>query len=487
MSRRAWSFALLLLALVGSCKDDLPPLGEAIVEVDTDMPVPAVVSRLRVDIYAADTDGRWSESRDIPRVDSADWPVSFSVYNDDIGKSRRVYVRLRAYLDGLVQDYRADQNEELPRLLDAQGVDRTPPSEPLPSAAIDRILLLDLVPGRRGRAHVVLRGDCAGAPADLALRSSCVSDRQADPPLTPAGPENLDADLKKRQSSLVGSWGAAACQPAEASDERICIPGGATIVGTPDLLKGPFVSFLPLRAVRVPKRALDKKEVTVARFRAALAKGFVPPAMPTANEAATLTVPDEPDACSFSQAPRPDREELPVTCLSWETARAFCKFEGGDLPTEAFWEYAASRVGKGTKTDYPWGNEPPPNCEQTNVDRVREGVCGYKGFGPKPVGSMQGDVTPLGLLDMGGNVAEYTRDIFHEDPTACWNMLTNIDPTCLSTSGAIAVDGEITHVVRGGSYEGIARQANAAVRNYTGSYESNRRRAYVGIRCAYDL
>ena len=76
---RALSMAGLAGCAALSCGPRaLPPLGEVLVVVDTDLPVPRVASGLRVDTYGA-TDGVWLDSRDVARRDPRDWPASFSV------------------------------------------------------------------------------------------------------------------------------------------------------------------------------------------------------------------------------------------------------------------------------------------------------------------------------------------------------------------------------------------------------------------------
>ncbi len=97
-------FSLLSCALVLACQQ--LPHGEVLVEVDTDVSVPRFASHLRVDLYTPQ--GGWYESQDFTLFHPEDWPASFSLYTDQPA-GRSVRVRLRAYPEGAVRDYRGER------------------------------------------------------------------------------------------------------------------------------------------------------------------------------------------------------------------------------------------------------------------------------------------------------------------------------------------------------------------------------------------
>ena len=88
---RALVFATFVTLAATSCDY---VRGEALIVVDTDMPVPKIVSELRVDIYSADGT-QWWDSRTIPRSLPEQWPVSFSVYAPNMSDEEWALVRLR--------------------------------------------------------------------------------------------------------------------------------------------------------------------------------------------------------------------------------------------------------------------------------------------------------------------------------------------------------------------------------------------------------
>lgn len=122
-------------------------------------------------------------------------------------------------------------------------------------------------------------------------------------------------------------------------------------------------------------------------------------------------------------------DDHPVSCVSWNDAIAYTnwlKQELGlefSLPTEAEWEYAA----RGTDGRvYPWGNEEPdgtkanyadetmnqyfPNLEQADVHfGVNDGYALTS-----PVGSFPAGASPIGALDMAGNLTEWIYDSDYE-------------------------------------------------------------------------
>lgn len=88
----------------------------------------------------------------------------------------------------------------------------------------------------------------------------------------------------------------------------------------------------------------------------------------------------------------------PVIGVSWYGASAYCNWIGGQLPTEAQWEYAA----RGPESRrYPWGDE-SPTCELAQFRSCRgESV---------PAGSKAQGASWVGALDMAGNVWEWVND-----------------------------------------------------------------------------
>jgi iron(II)-dependent oxidoreductase len=96
----------------------------------------------------------------------------------------------------------------------------------------------------------------------------------------------------------------------------------------------------------------------------------------------------------------PDFLNHPVIGVSWGDARAYARWRGARLPTEAEWEYAA-RGGSG-ETDYTLGDTFDHEVYAT----------GQRG-GPIPVGSLPAN--PFGLCDMTGNVCEWVNDWYDED------------------------------------------------------------------------
>jgi len=238
---------------------------------------------------------------------------------------------------------------------------------------------------------------------------------------------------------------------------------------------------------------LDKYEVTVGRFRAFVNAGLGTQASPPATGAgahpklagsgwdsawntslvANMTALVAAVKCDSTYQAWMDtpgaNENKPMNCVTWYEAMAFCIWDGGYLPTEAEWNYAAS--GGSEQRAYPWSN---PATSMT-ID------CTYANYSPgnycvnAPTGavnrvgseSSKGDGR-WGHSDLTGNVWEWTLDWY----TGTYPLPCN-DCANLTTSS--------TRVIRGGSFGDVASNLRAAYRyNYTPSY----RNYYFGWRCA---
>ncbi len=234
----------------------------------------------------------------------------------------------------------------------------------------------------------------------------------------------------RRRGALAGGVLAVAIGAAAILPPRLRSPGGARacpsdmalIDGTTfwmgSLAEGETPSDeTPLHTVKVPSFCIDKTEVTVAAYMAC-----------TSCEKPTLTVQIEgltPNALSFwgDYCNRPDAPNHPINCVSWYDAKAYCASVGKRLPTESEWELAA----RGTSQKaYPWGQAPPSaerlnacgaECQKALTERFQKmdkdpwpGMHVDDDGAPftAPVGRYPHGATPQGVLDLAGNVWEWT-------------------------------------------------------------------------------
>lgn len=382
-----------------------------------------------------------------------------------------------------------DAAGSLPRLVVA-GVDTTPEQEPQPLVTIDRLALLQLVPGKKQLASIVLRTACGGTMAKLSAAGSdaapvlaeaetCVGIEGERAPLVPEAQEPF---ARLPTSTLAGTFKhGEACPTAASQDRAACVPAGTFVLGAPLFLPRE-VRTTPERFALMNRYWLDKTEVTVARFRSALARGLRSTSFtPVANDGPLSDdAPDDPFRhCTFSTTPEAagqPREGFPLNCLEWSAARAFCRFEGGDLPSEAQWQYAASRAGRDYELDDFCSSTSEAGCLAVALDN------------PVAVSDplVAVEATPFDILGLYGNVSEWTLDSFYALDSACWDGATLLDPMCWEKRAPL-------RTVAGGSWGlepgAVWRYALEPTGGLWVHTLTNRAvgmgSAFVGFRCAY--
>lgn len=156
----------------------------------------------------------------------------------------------------------------------------------------------------------------------------------------------------------------------------------------------------------------------------------------------------------------------PVCHVSWYEAEAFARWAGKRLPTEHEWEAAATwDPAAGAKRRYPWGDD-DPTALHANVDQLA--------FGTSPVGAHARNGSPIGCVDMIGNVWEWTASDF-----APWPGYETFPYAEYSE----VFFGPRFRVLRGGSWATRPGAIRGTFRNWDFPI---RRQIFAGFRCALD-
>jgi formylglycine-generating enzyme len=286
------------------------------------------------------------------------------------------------------------------------------------------------------RARLVGAAILVATAASLIALTVVLAGRSAEPPsrcaagMIPLGARCCGEGQRLERGRCVGP--PRACAAGMSTTEAGCvhgrrlvrIPGGSLRVGPGDWEAQGVI--MPYQA-DIPTFELDQIEVTEERFAPCIAARVCPP---------------------IELSGEPGRAVARVTAAE---ASTFCRAAGGELPTPDQLAFAAA--GSAGRR-YAWGDTGAV-CRRAAFGLV-DGPCARGADGPDLAGAHLDGASPEGVLDLAGNVAEWTRP---------------------ATPDAVMTE------VRGGSF---ADGAAAALRSWQRRVVPvNSRSPEVGFRCAY--
>lgn len=243
-------------------------------------------------------------------------------------------------------------------------------------------------------------------------------------------------------------------------NSMVQIPAGTFLMGTNS--DRADAQDRPQHKVDLPAYWIDRYPVTNAQYaRFVAATAHRPPS-------------------NWKDGKIPQGEALrPITMVSWFDARDYAKWAGKRLPTEAEWE----KAGRGTDgRRWPWGNKMEP--ERLNT---------YYNVGSATnVNKYPNGASPYGVMDMAGNVDEWTADDYAPYPGS------DAPPSLFQAKVARALSdkdqamkvvdmvptGGTYKVLRGGSWKGDPFSTATFHRN---SAWANYASDFYGFRCAGDV
>lgn len=271
----------------------------------------------------------------------------------------------------------------------------------------------------------------------------------------------LDVADVTREWTAEGKKIAAERAKLPAHDEMVKIPAGTFLMGSDKKVdRNAYQPEFPQRRVYLDAYEIDKFEVTTVQFlKFVLATDRKP------------LIDWQYEGGNFQET----MANHPVMHVSWFEAEAYCQWAGKRLPTSAEWEKAAR--GEDGRI-YPWGNE-PAGLSRANFGRT--GLSGPVRDRPErlllyppiiSVDKYENAVSPYGVFQLAGNVAEWTADWY--------------DPHYYKTAPDRNPKGPekgTQRAFRGGGWIDSTPSVRPAQRNGT---DPNTKMNWLGFRCARD-
>jgi formylglycine-generating enzyme required for sulfatase activity len=242
---------------------------------------------------------------------------------------------------------------------------------------------------------------------------------------------------------------------------QVYIPAGTFHMGGYDVRAAP--DEFPAHDVTLDAYWMDQLEVTNAMYQLCVGAEVCTP--PQSFESQRRT----------DYYNNPEFRDYPVVYVTWGQAKAYCEWADRRLPTEAEWERAAR--GDDMRT-FPWG-EDKPDYSFANFNFI---VKDTSRVGSYPLGA-----SPFGMLDMAGNVAEWTNDFYSPKYYSNAELINPLGPLTSSSffrvvRGGSLGDAEINiRVSKRSSVLGSDLRTQTGSPEYLGNFSPR-----IGFRCAQD-
>jgi formylglycine-generating enzyme required for sulfatase activity len=232
--------------------------------------------------------------------------------------------------------------------------------------------------------------------------------------------------------------------PSQFGIEMVFIPATSFMMGS-DI--GPS-NERPVREVTVDDFCIDVFEVTNTQYTRCVNDGVCT----APRRLNSRTVNDYYESAIHGR--------FPAVNVTWQQAQAYCEYRGGRLPTEAEWELVA-RYDPETEMmrTFPWGRQ----AADTSKANYEASIFGDTVEG----GQHPSGISPFGVHDLSGNVAEWVFDWFGPYRS------TDVDNPVGSDEGT-------ARVVRGGSFDSSAEEIRGGYRD---SQSPDVISDQVGFRC----
>ncbi len=240
-------------------------------------------------------------------------------------------------------------------------------------------------------------------------------------------------------------------------EDVVFVPPGRFLMGC-DKERDPLCETdeFPRHWVELGGFAIDRHEVTFGDYRECVEAGLC--SGPFLRSCWVWTGPDDGLVWGAEIPEQMLADDHPVVCVSWAEAATYCNAVGKRLPTEAEWERAARGLDGRI---FPWGDD-EPDCARAVVDGCTEFT--------QPVGSKPTGASPVGALDMAGNVSEWVFD--------WWGKRSYRESQESNPTGPLR--GEV-RAIRGGSFYTGLSDSRAS---YRYGLDPLARTSLVGFRCA---